>query len=156
VTLIFIKCIFTNNSAEYSGGAIYSEKISTFINCTFYGNKAEEDGGAIYGGGKILNSIFYNNIAKGKYNDIKTTDDTEIDYSLINYIKGGADHGEHNIMGDPKFTDPKKGNFTLRPDSPCIDAGFSGVDVGLVDLAGNPRIVGKSIDMGAFEFQGGK
>jgi len=156
VTLIFIKCIFTNNSAEYSGGAIYSEKISTFINCTFYENKAEGDGGAIYGGGKILNSIFYNNTANEKYNDIKTTDDTEIDYSLINYIKGGADYKEHNIMGDPKFTDPENEDFTLCPDSPCINAGFSEINVGPVDLAGNPRIVGKGIDMGAFEFQGKK
>jgi len=43
---------------------------------------------------------------------------------------------------DPLMTDPANGDFTLQPNSPCIDAG---VDVGLTeDYAGNP--IGREIE----------
>ncbi|MBC8385809.1 MAG: T9SS type A sorting domain-containing protein, partial [Candidatus Cloacimonetes bacterium] len=48
--------------------------------------------------------------------------------------------------------------FALSELSPCIDAGTldlpEGIELPEYDLAGNPRIVGGAIDMGAYEFQG--
>ena len=44
-------------------------------------------------------------------------------------------------------------DFTLIDDSPCVDSGQRSDQVGSTDLAGNSRIVGDNIDMGAYEVQ---
>jgi len=50
---------------------------------------------------------------------------------------------------DPSFVDPDNGDFRLKADSPCIDAG---VDVGLDrDFNYNPVPWGAGVDIGAFE-----
>ncbi len=93
-----------------------------------------------------------------------------IDYSLINYISGGANFGDHNIMGDPKFVDPDNGDLHLRHDSPAINAGkiqapgltdhplfgitYNRLKDASTDLDGKPRVYGGKIDMGAYEWQG--
>ena len=62
-----------------------------------------------------------------------------------------------SLQGDPKFTDPVKGDYTLSADSPAIDA--ARLDRGLekqvpTDFLGHPRFQGKAFDMGAYEFAG--
>lgn len=60
-----------------------------------------------------------------------------------------------NIEAYPGFVDLRIGNYRLRGDSPCVDAGDdSVVQPGEVDLDGAPRIQGRHVDMGAFEFAG--
>jgi len=54
---------------------------------------------------------------------------------------------------DPLFAG--NGDFSLQENSPAIDAGsndFLSAET-IVDLAGNPRINGGTVDIGAFEFQ---
>lgn len=155
----FTNSIFVNNRAE-NGGAVYAKpfNIGTFTNCTFYGNNAKKEGGALYAKfkGKIINSIFYKNTADGKDNDIKVEDNLDIDYSLINYLKGAANFGPKNIMGDPKFLSPENGDLHLRSESPAISAGKTSPELGYgtIDLDGKPRVGGGKIDMGAYEWQG--
>lgn len=152
----FTNCIFTNNLVEEgSGGAVSGRGIVT--NSTFYGNTAKKEGGAITGDeGNIINSIFSKNTVDGKDNDITSGGKIEIDYSLINYLSGPANYGEHNIMGDPKFVNPDNGDFHLLPESPAINAGKLTPDLKNIstDLDGKPRVVGGKIDMGAYEWQG--
>jgi hypothetical protein len=61
-----------------------------------------------------------------------------------------------NIDTDPLFVDGEN-DFRLQSYSPCIDAGTmdlpAGIELPEFDLAGNPRISGDSIDMGAYEYQ---
>jgi hypothetical protein len=67
----------------------------------------------------------------------------------------GTDGGG-NIDADPRFVGFDVGNFQLGERSPAIDAGDNAAlppDV-LLDLAGNPRIVGPAVDMGAYEYVG--
>lgn len=60
------------------------------------------------------------------------------------------------ITADPEFVNPAAGNYRLAITpvrSPCIDAGtnlLSWMTSG-VDMDGNPRILGKGVDMGAYE-----
>ena len=56
----------------------------------------------------------------------------------------------NNLYGDPRFTDSGQGDYTLRADSPCIDAG---INVGLtMGMANVPVPFGSKVDIGAFEF----
>ena len=57
-----------------------------------------------------------------------------------------------NISADPLFVTAS--NYQLSATSPAINAGSnSAPDLPTKDLAGHPRIVGGTIDMGAYEFQ---
>jgi hypothetical protein len=62
----------------------------------------------------------------------------------------GICEGKGNICEDPHFVDPANGNYHLRLDSPCIDAG---TDAGVyTDIDGDTRPQGEGFDMGADEY----
>ncbi len=61
--------------------------------------------------------------------------------------------GSGNISDEPMFVDLFNGNLRLQSNSPCINAGTNYYVSGDVDLDGRPRIVGRTVDMGAYEFQ---
>jgi hypothetical protein len=79
----------------------------------------------------------------------------ELSHNL--YFGGGnapsADRAK--VTGDPLFVDAAAGDFRIRPTSPARNAGDPRVSsaAGDVDLAGNPRIAGGRIDIGAFEVE---
>lgn len=79
---------------------------------------------------------------------------------LYNCILGWPGGGWGNFSADPRFVDPAAGNYHLRSDSPCIDAGlkvnglttdFDGDARGLAYI-GDPRGDGSHYDIGADEF----
>jgi parallel beta-helix repeat protein len=58
-----------------------------------------------------------------------------------------SSQADNNVEADPLFVDPDNGDFTLKAESPCIDAG---VDVGLpTDIAGNA--VDNPPEIGAYQ-----
>ena len=63
--------------------------------------------------------------------------------------------------GDPKFAKPdvtpaETRDFSIAEDSPCVDAGNGkGWRKGATDYAGNPRIQGRRVDIGAYEYNSG-
>jgi predicted outer membrane repeat protein len=70
-------------------------------------------------------------------------------------IQGGWYTGEGNVDTDPLFMNQAGGNYHLRPNSPCINAGNnSAVPSGVTtDLDSKPRIINGTVDMGAYEYE---
>jgi hypothetical protein len=116
-----------------------------------YGNHAYGEGGGFYNClGTIRNCVIWGNTA---WDEDQLVASTTPAYSCIQAWHGG---GEGNISAEPRFVDAGNGDFWLRADSPCIDAGFNDPELPEFDIAGMPRIMfgGKSltVDMGAYEF----
>ncbi len=149
-----INCSIIKNEAM-NGGGIYSTGGSapTIINCTIAKNVGLIDGPGIYcsvdSDLTIKNSIVWRNTPGDVADEFG---DANISYSNIE--KGYPGVGNIDIY--PSFvTDNPHYNFDphLSADSPCIDAGTDW-KAPAVDLDGNNRPQGGSIDMGAYEFIG--
>ena len=61
--------------------------------------------------------------------------------------------GDDTITNEPLFVDWLNGNFRLQSNSPCLNAGTNVSGLGATDLDGRPRVVGGTVDVGAYEFQ---
>ncbi len=61
---------------------------------------------------------------------------------------------DNSAPGGPHFTNPTDNtpDFSLAAGSICIDAGDSGYPGISVDIVGNTRIIGSSVDIGAYEY----
>ena len=138
-------CTLTGNLAtdyeSYGGGAAGG----TLNNCTLTGNSAFQGGGVI--GGTLKNCIVYQNTANSGANFAIST----LSYCSTTPL---PTDGTGNITNEPAFVDLAGGNLRLQAGSPCINAGTNAYVTSRTDLDGRPRIVGASVDMGAYEFQG--
>ena len=136
-----VDSLIVGNRAGSSGGGCYE---CTNVNCTVYGNYAGNRGGGAYGG-VYTNCIVWGNASGNGYADFRNSG--PCGYCL----SGTALDGVGNITGDPKMNAPEKGDFRLRSDSPCLNAGWNGAVVGLTDVLGHSRIQNGVVDIGACE-----
>lgn len=144
--------------------------ISKYTNNTVVNNKSNLPGSGIYIASedvKLLNNIVWGNsnyFIPNQSVQIPTLMSViaDIDYSCI---QDGYE-GEHNIDTYPEFANPTEGagpdydglnaDWSLLNFSPCINTGTPDTtDLNLLenDIAGNPRIFGGRIEMGAYENQ---
>ncbi len=105
------------------GGAIYDYSVaSTITNCIFSENAARSDGGAVAsaaflaGDTTLTNCLFYNNKS--------WQGDPDPSNEVINHVHGNVDV-VNALYDNPLLVDPAGGDFHLRYNSPCIDAGYS-------------------------------
>jgi hypothetical protein len=161
---VIANCIISGNSAGERGGALrYCNAL--VVNCTITGNSAGWKGGAMYGcDGIISNCIISDN---------RSADSLALrscPAPLYSLVQGGSygigcidsdpcfvvpgywdNNGTPNDLGDDFWVD---GDYHLRPDSPCIDAGkyYYLMKLPCSDSDGATRLVGSQIDMGCYEF----
>ena len=152
-----VNCLFVGNKAGLFGGAIDNINYTrpAITNCTFVANSAPAGRAvACYGEPPTgpSNVQVTNCILRDGGDEIAKKDDSTITVTCSD-IQGGWP-GEGNINADPLFADPCDANFRLRPRSPCINAGDNAAVPPSVttDLDGRPRIIGRAVDMGAYEF----
>jgi PKD repeat protein len=121
----------------------------------------------------IYNNIIWDNVAnENKWQDISIWNDgdgNEIS-SIVNLFNNDFDQSAagtyiqipfpidpsnlNNI--NPEFVDPDPPNddYHLSERSPCINEGSGVPELPATDKDGFPRIVGRSVDIGAYEYQG--
>jgi len=111
---------------------------------------------------RTFNSIFWNNYS----NIIRVTGGTfHLNNSLLeggpSMIIGSSVWGEGNIEVYPNFDwgcpDVEDWPYQLMATSPCVDAGTTNIpnhSWSTGDLQGSTRILGETVDMGAYEFNG--
>ncbi|MEI9865454.1 MAG: choice-of-anchor Q domain-containing protein [Limisphaerales bacterium] len=133
-------CLIKNNVATAAGGGAYQ---GTLNNCTLTGNSSNLGGGAYQGA--LNNCISYYNIVGGGSNYFGGT---------LNYCctSPAPANGAGNFTNAPLFINLTN-NFQLQSHSLCINAGRNSYVVITNDLDGSPRIVGGTVDIGAYEYQ---
>ena len=153
--------IFKSNTANSNGGSFYSRDILKAHNLLLISNSSGIEVNSA--GGIIANSIFKDNdslaINSSAGNKL-TLYNNYIDYytEVPNAIKIGNIYDDVNLG----FVDEENGDYRLSSTSDLIDAGkthiegitdIEGLDFLSEDMDNNPRVVGSSIDIGAYEYQ---
>ncbi len=138
-------CLFSGNSADTGGGAADSD----LNNCTLARNSAGTGGGAC--NGNFNNCILYYNTSTNGGNYAVLWSSISFNYSCTTPM---PTNGVGNIATVPQFVDYAHGNLRLQSNSPCINTGNNAFVTGTTDCDGRPRILGQTVDMGAYEYQG--
>jgi predicted outer membrane repeat protein len=179
---IINNAISNNSATDGGGGICcdYTYGNPSFANNTFSNNSAARGGGlfcALYSNITLQNSILWGNTASTSGQQVYLDDENSD--PVFNYcdVQGGPDAFglnsgifytgiyQNNLDTIPMFVSPSAGSgagfdgvtavWSLQEASPCINAGTpdtTGLGLPALDLAGNPRIKGDRIDIGAYEY----
>ncbi len=145
--VLVINSVFGENHATTGGGAISNlNAIFTGVNCSIVANTSDGDGGAFFNNESttdVLNSVIWYNSEEwiGNVSSV-----TGIRWCNV----GGSDPGPNNIAEEPRFTDMDNRDYSLKPDSPNINAATE-EGAPLADILGIPRPQDAGVDMGAYE-----
>jgi parallel beta-helix repeat protein/predicted outer membrane repeat protein len=174
--------ISNNTANESGGGIYcdYTYASPTFTNNTIVNNSAAKGGAlscSLYSSVNLYNAILWGNTASTSGPQVYLDDENSDPGFYYCDLQGGtAEFGlnggifytgifQDNSEAIPMFVSPTAGSGTgyegltgdwsLQEASPCINAGTpdtSGLILPVFDLAGNPRIKGGRIDIGAYEY----
>jgi hypothetical protein len=157
-TYTITNCIFYKNASRFNGGAMANYDCDIdIINCTFAGNSSDR-GNTIYNNDTSLTII--NCIIWGNGSEIVNYDDERpvVSHSII---AGGYAGGKNVISDDPQFLDADNpdgvddiwgtGDDGLIPGSLAVDNGYNSVVDREFDIKGDIRIMGDTVDRGAYE-----
>ncbi|MBK8637069.1 MAG: right-handed parallel beta-helix repeat-containing protein [Chromatiaceae bacterium] len=173
----------SGNTAGYGGsytrgGGMYlSATTATLTNNTLQGNVAGPGGGisvsfrgpATQSWVALYNNLFWQNQAAwnlGADFDIENSLASQVtlfannfDWTpTIGFRVGTPIYLDASNLDkvDPLFVDATSGDLHLMPASPMIDTGYPATpDLPDFDLDGTPRVLGESVDIGAYEFDDG-
>lgn len=166
--LALANSVFNGNLAGSGSAISVSDETSSvsITSCTFADNDDPSgQGGTLWnlkGTVTVHNSIFWNGRMPAIVNSDIAADPVTVGYSDV---EGGYD-GDGNIDSDPLFSDAEGGDYRLTNESPSKDAGDNSLlptdaldldgDGNIseplpLDIDGNPRVSGASVDMGAYE-----
>jgi hypothetical protein len=178
---LIMNCLFNDNYHTFDSDESFGVTVNAhegchidIINSTFANNFQFDNpyGGAV-GVGTSSTANFYNTIFYGNYECqayLGSVPEEEVTTMRVNYtlVQDGQEGirqygsnnlliwGEGNLDSDPVFYGYADYPYAIDLGSPCIDAGTlelpPGIELPEYDLAGNPRVWGESVDMGAYEY----
>lgn len=164
--VLVTNCLFDNNDAN--GFMCFNSQV-WMNNCTFVNNSNESQLDALLVAGSdfyMYNCLMYNNYSTTIWVCYFEYDDAEL-YVYNSLLENGEEcitlsgdatlyYDSTNIDKDPIFTGIGSNPYQIDYGSPCIDKGTLDLPPFLkipeYDLAGNPRVVGSTIDMGCYEW----
>ena len=169
---VVVQNVFANNIAG-SGSQVYtsvpqSTKGFQLINNTIVSAPNGAADAAVIADGFNANALIENNIIYAVGDNAALLCNPVYNYGpptvkfndafnpILSYGDSCAGFGgtNGNISADPAFMSVSKGKYQLNSGSPAINTGSnSAPNLPSKDLAGHPRIVGGTIDQGAYEFQ---
>jgi len=147
-----INCTMGDNESDiYHSAAIYlhdNDIDCNIVNSILYGNTPRSIllREPYSTGLPPINLSIRHSLVEGGIDDILNLSST----NNINWLDG-------NIDDDPEWSYDEPFPYSLISTSPCVNTGtleLGDIDLPEYDLAGNSRIYGDSVDMGAYEFQG--
>ena len=152
---IVTNSLFEDNYSRLGAGIYNFHSSPRVVNSTFTKNISQFGSGVASDGRdsdqpSVINSIFWDNL--DIFGQTPIYDNGSITGVSFSLVEGGAS-GNENIDAEPLFVNPNNFDYRLSSGSPAIDSGTNDVFVApnTTDLAGNPRIVGARIDLGAYE-----
>jgi hypothetical protein len=152
--------LITGNNAGPMGGGLYINSPLSLTNVTIAGNSTSSFARQVYIGatsefkncivwGSGGTSIFRGNGSPTYANCILEGTGGSTAWNTNYSVDGG-----NNKNSDPLFVNPGTRDYRLQFCSPAINAGDNNAIGALAtDLAGNPRIIGTTADIGAYEKQ---
>ena len=152
--------LISGNNSSGDGGGIYSYSSEISLgNTTISGNVAASGASELYLSDGSLH--VYNSILIGSEENaviLESLTGIEASYSLMLGSNFPHNINASNYTPGDIFTNPGLGDYTLKAASVALNAGsnvlyepYSGSITTDKDIAGNSRLVGSTIDMGAFE-----
>ncbi|MGH7969463.1 MAG: choice-of-anchor Q domain-containing protein, partial [Limisphaerales bacterium] len=149
-------------TAGFTSGAGVWTSGSTLENCTIAYNRATTQNGNLGAGGGVTwgyNDQCFNNIIWFNSAD-NGPDNWEVNpFSYPTFVNSDigaffpAANTRNCIAADPLFVNTAQGDFRLQAGSPCVHGGTNQAWMAdTVDLAGNSRISGVAVDLGAYEY----
>ncbi len=175
-TLRLVNSTVVGNSSAYRGGGIYTDTALFVDNCTVTGNAAEDSGGGIFIGSNLCtmnNSILTANQGgevSGMYIPSGSQNLIGIAPGFVQAPSDGGDGwGDDPLTsGIDESANDDYGDLRLTAISPAIDMGDSALlpadksdmdgdgnisETIPQDLSSGSRVVGDSVDIGAYEYQ---
>ena len=147
---MFLDPAFSHDPAGNSGVSMYYTTAASVHNNTIYGY---DFGSSLYSSNAEwnMNIVWSDTQYDSAINHLDANSTIQAEYN--NML--GYDTGDGNIDANPRFIDPANGNFTLRANSPCINAGDpdfngNGTDWHTDPLDQDPD--GTQMDIGAYCF----
>jgi hypothetical protein len=154
--------LFDGNWSETLGGGVYVSNGASLWNNTVVRGKGSL-GGGIFCDATRPQPTLRNNIvalnssgvwANAAFTGASTNDVFGNTGANYDGPSGDLTATQGNLSADPLFVNPAADEFHLTAHSPCVDAGTA-IGNEAMDLDGAPRFVGASVDIGAYEYQGG-
>ncbi len=157
-----VDCLLTRNTSP-NALVRFAGAPASLVNCSIIGNTITAPGATVIDGGAatgIANTIFWSN--HNGSDIVPVLDAGTVTYSCVE----GGWPGDGNVSSDPQLMNPSSGDYRISTCSPCRDAGSTGLmpldiadldddmDIGEplpVDMGGDSRLLGASVDIGAYE-----
>ncbi len=169
---IYNNLIYNNTAGTEKGGLAIESALPNVIGNTIACNNQLTGTGSKAGvfitntlsanGTFFVNNVVWGNMSNGTVESqgvyyISRYDKTagQRSYNAISGQKGddSADTSIQLTADDPGFTDAANGDFSLTSSSILLDRGYSAKATVEMDLAGNARISGTTVDIGCYEYQ---